>query len=452
MAESWQQWQGQVFDGTFPLRQYLGGSDHSAVFLTERQGRESQKAAIKLIPTDPKNQTIQLSRWERAMKLSHPHLIRLFQTGRCQLDGREVLYALMEYAEEDLSQILPYRPLTPTESREVLQSVLNVLGYIHGQGWVHGHLRPANIMAIGDQVKLSSDGLCEAGEPISVAGTPSIYVPPEIASGGALSPASDIWSLGVTLVEALTQHLPVFHGPGQGELVVPQTMPAPFLDIVSHCLCPDPQRRWTADEIEARLQKSSASTRKTAIVPSPKAFASWRYVVPALAAGLLLLVMFVGPRLLNRRPNVQQGTSRKVEQPEAKQEPEPSPAALGMGQSPSGTVSAPASLGPQEPTGIVRGVVAQQPLPDVSRKARNTIQGKVRVRVRVTVDSSGNVVAAKFESPGPSKYFANLALQAARRWKFVPPQVGGQEVASEWMLKFEFGRTATKVQSTQAVP
>ena len=53
MTRDWKQWEGQIVNGTFPLRQYVGGSEHSAVFLTERRGREPQRAAIKLIASDP---------------------------------------------------------------------------------------------------------------------------------------------------------------------------------------------------------------------------------------------------------------------------------------------------------------------------------------------------------------------------------------------------------------
>ena len=44
-------WEGRVIDGKFPLLQWLGGSEDSAVFLTERRGSGPQKAAIKLIPS-----------------------------------------------------------------------------------------------------------------------------------------------------------------------------------------------------------------------------------------------------------------------------------------------------------------------------------------------------------------------------------------------------------------
>ena len=79
------------------------------------------------------------------------------------------------------------------------------------------------------------------------------------------------------------------------------------------------------------------------------------------------------------------------------------------------------------------------------RNARNTIRGNVRVGVRVSVSPTGKVLAATLDSPGPSRYFANLALQAAREWKFWPPQIEGHTVASEWILRFQFGRTETQV-------
>jgi TonB family protein len=84
-------------------------------------------------------------------------------------------------------------------------------------------------------------------------------------------------------------------------------------------------------------------------------------------------------------------------------------------------------------------------MPDVSRNAQNTVQGRLKVVVDVSVDASGNVSEAKFVSPGPSKYFANRALVAARGWKFNPPQVNGQAAPSEWVLRFQFRRTAIDV-------
>ena len=94
----------------------------------------------------------------------------------------------------------------------------------------------------------------------------------------------------------------------------------------------------------------------------------------------------------------------------------------------------------------------EQVSPDVSRSATNTIAGHVRVSVEVSVDASGNVSQAKLLSSGPSKYFAGRALAAAHRWKFAPPQVDGQAVASEWVLRFQFGRTDTQTFPSESKP
>jgi TonB family protein len=460
MIEAWERWQGQIVNGEFPLSHYLGGSDHSAVFLTERGAREPQKAAIKLISAalDPE---IQLARWQVAATLSHPCLIRLFETGRCQLGEMEILYVVMEYADEDLSQILSQRPLTPQESREMLQPVLEALAYIHGKGLVHGHIKPANIMAIGDQVKVSTDGLSLSGESIGEVGRAPAYASPEI-KGGTVSPASDVWSLGTTLVEALTQRPPVWEGTEQ-QPVVPQTMPEPFLGIARQCLQKDPQRRWTVAEIAARLQPTLPELRKQA-TPQPEPVPAWRrYTGPLIAAGLVLLAILAVPRILNRSP--ERAPSSAGEQPRNQPKRDSGLGMPGAGQSTAGdqerssSASAPSQAGLQSQAGAKpatgsprRGEVIEQVLPDVPRSARDTIQGKVRVSVRVAVDASGSVTDAKFQSRGPSAYFANLALKAARRWKFMPPQVDGKDASSEWLLRFEFKRTGTDVHPVQAAP
>jgi hypothetical protein len=79
---------------------------------TELGERGLQKAALKFIAADPGNAELRLSRLMRAAKLSHRQLIQLFQMGCCQLGTTELLYVVMEYADENLSQILPHRPVS----------------------------------------------------------------------------------------------------------------------------------------------------------------------------------------------------------------------------------------------------------------------------------------------------------------------------------------------------
>ena len=73
-------------------------------------------------------------------------------------------------------------------------------------------------------------------------------------------------------------------------------------------------------------------------------------------------------------------------------------------------------------------------MPHVPAKSRETIEGKVRVAVAVSVDTSGNVTRATLDSTGPSRYFANLALAASEKWTFTPPRAAGEAVPSEWLL------------------
>ena len=148
---------GVVWDGLRKLPVMLfsdmGGTERGPVFFTEYG---EQKAAIKLIPANPQNADSQLARWALAANLTHPHLLRMFQTGRCQVGGGRMVYAVTECADEDLSQIIPQRALSPAETREMLRPVLEALAYLHGKGLVHGHVKPANILAVGEELKISS--------------------------------------------------------------------------------------------------------------------------------------------------------------------------------------------------------------------------------------------------------------------------------------------------------
>jgi serine/threonine-protein kinase Stk1 len=199
------QWEGRVV-GNYRLRQYLGSTEHSAVFLTEVGGDESRKAAIKLIAAEGSSSSLQLDRWRLAMKVSHPHILQIFDVGACQISGDDLLFVVTEYAEENLSQILPERALTEAEMREMLQPTLDALAYLHQNGFSHGRMKPSNVLVAREQLKLSSDSIGGTGGP-NASSIASAYEAPEVAQTG-ISPAGDLWSLATLVVEALTQHLP----------------------------------------------------------------------------------------------------------------------------------------------------------------------------------------------------------------------------------------------------
>ena len=99
-----------------------------------------------------------------------------------------------------------------------------------------------------------------------------------------------------------------------------------------------------------------------------------------------------------------------------------------------------------------RGEVLDRVLPEVPDKALNTIHGVVRVSVRVHVDAAGNVSQAELEAPGPSRYFADLALKAAGKWVFGSPELEGKSVPSEWLIRFDFAQSGVVASPQQTTP
>jgi len=426
-------WVGRVIDGRFTLLQWLGGAGRSGVFLTELPGGGSEKAAIKLIGADAQDAEALMAGGVPAATLSHPHLIRMIETGRCQFDTIDLLYAVMEYGDEVLSEILLERALTPVETREMLEPVLDALSYLHGKGLVHGRLKPSNILAVDNQLKISSDSLQAAGKLSGRLPAQGVYDAPEAALE-AISPAADVWSLGVTLVEALTQHPPIWDASTDGDPTVPESIPQPFAEIARECLRRDPARRCTFRDVGARLAPAPPLP-EPARETDKKAPGKFRLTAVIVAAVVLIAAIAAMQLRSHLNPS---------SPPTGTQQPEPAIAAP--------QAESPAAETQTAKGATVKGAVAERALPDVPISASESIRGKVDVRIRVSVDASGAVSDASVDSPGTSKYFANLAVQTARRWRFEPAQVDGQAVPSRWILEFEFRPNATAITPVEASP
>jgi len=439
---AWQEWENQIVDGQFRLLKYLGGSERSAVFLTERPEGEPRKAAIKIIPADPLAAEAYLSRWREATSLFHPHLIQLFEMGCSALGNVSCAYVVMEYAEEDLSQV--GRPLAAAEATEMLESVLKGLSYLHNQGLAHGHLKTSNILAVADQLKMSSDTVRPAGEWRKDLDYRQQGDPPEIATSGA-TPAGDIWSLGVTLATAATMQAPSW-APGAANPTLPDNLPAALRAPVSSCLRKDPGQRWTVEELESFLRRNAGARPVFQPPPSSAKSATTRNLLVAGAIGLLVASAAILPRFFRNGAPPEQPAVKELAPNAAV--PAPSVNITRPKAGPRTVVPAP-SVNITRPNAGPRTVV-NEILPDVPAKARNTIQGKVTIRIRASVDAAGNVVAVQNESPESSRFFGNLALQAARRWKFTPGSPDGAAGTQEWLLRFEFVRNPKNPVSVQA--
>ena len=484
-------WVGRQVDEKFMLLEWLGGSGGSGVFRTElREGPRAQNAAIKLILAEGIEADARLAAWADAVKLSHPHVMPVYRSGRWRADGEALIYVVTEFADEVLSKVLPERPIAPSEAREMLLPVIDALGYLHRNRMVHGHIKPSNILVVDNRLKVSGDGLHMANRYRKTAAELDVYDGPELAQA-PVSPASDVWSLGVTLVEALTRALPEVVTGGNEDPRLPDGLPQPFAGIARECLRRNSTRRLTLAEIEARLGAAegteSPEDEEEAGAPPKK---TWL----VLALGTVLIALIVAAVVMMRghhgtgpvqapatsnapaatggpatSPSADSAASPNVPSaaPSGSSAPASSPTPTASSAAPSAAKGGSASSAPATPsaskpspaqptplrpapvndspsTGTANGEVAQQFLPTIPASASRTIQGKVDVVVRAAVDGAGNVTAATLATPGPSKYFANQALESAKNWKFKPEAVG-----SVWLLHFEFRQSGPEATATQ---
>lgn len=433
---------GRVIDERFPLLEELGGTEWTSAWLTELDDAWAQKAAIKLFPFESVDEDATADRWDIARTLSHPNLMPLLDAGRCDLDGEDLFYVVTEYADETLSQILPERPLSPEEVREMLEPILGALAYLHKLGLTHGHLRPTNVMVVDGQLKLSPDFGWRYRRR-------TIYDAPEAVTGD-LSLAADIWSLGILLVEALTQFPPVRTRSYTAELEVPATIPEPFFTICRECLRTDPDRRCTLAEIKALLNPAepadlavqTAGLIADDSIPDRIAYRKARPAYDLFAmlfAGLVLLVMLLVAAF---KLGWDLTPSSIAPLPET---PIPSPLP------PDETLSAAPVADPSQDY-ILHGSVADQVLPAIPQNILADTHGHFVVAIGVEVDPQGNVAKTLVESQGPSRYFATQARRAAQNWTFTPAKINGRPAVSSWLLKFQFAPSQVSVTPSEVSP
>jgi TonB family protein len=208
--------------------------------------------------------------------------------------------------------------------------------------------------------------------------------------------------------------------------------------------------------------------RETVVLPN--------YVIPLFAALLVVIALIVLPFALRHRPAPTQASSvnpaSSTSSSNAAANPTTSTGATAQPTSktppsnvnvpPTNSVSAPPTAAPQpaaprtapateggsespHPTtsqnpniSDTRGEALDQVRPEASAKVLATIHGTVRVRVKVHVDPAGNVSSTVLDNPGPSRYFADLSLKAAKQWVFTPPEVDGHSIPSDWLIQFHF--------------
>ncbi|MBF0426266.1 MAG: SUMF1/EgtB/PvdO family nonheme iron enzyme [Magnetococcales bacterium] len=261
----WTLLEGEVIQGQYHLRRLLGSGGYGGVFLADEVlcDRLVRQVAIKLLPIDRERLDEQL-RELVASRFDHPNLLRYLTHGVCRVGRHEMLFLVMDVAEARLDAVLQQGVLDPRQARILAWDLATGLAYLHGQRacYVHRDLKPGNVLYLAGRWKLADFGLLRAvGERAlhsrTLLGTPD-YAPPE-AHAGVVTPAWDLWSLGMLLVESLTGLDPARAG------TVP--LPPPFAELVAGCLEAAWNRRWDARQVLACLAAADADAQ--AFCPPP---------------------------------------------------------------------------------------------------------------------------------------------------------------------------------------
>ncbi len=98
---------------------------------------------------------------------------------------------------------------------------------------------------------------------------------------------------------------------------------------------------------------------------------------------------------------------------------------------------------------IAADPIVREEAPNVAPAALATIHGNIRIAVKVAVDHSGNVTRATLATHSPSRYFARLATETARKWKFA---VADEQGTRKWLLWFEFTREGASAHAANRGP
>uniref|UniRef100_A0AAV1T6N1 non-specific serine/threonine protein kinase n=1 Tax=Peronospora matthiolae TaxID=2874970 RepID=A0AAV1T6N1_9STRA len=195
-------------------------------------------------------------------KLKHENIVKYHDT--IKTDG--YLYIVLEYMENgSLAQFVKkFRFLSETLVAMYITQVLRGLAYLHEQGVLHRDVKGANILTTKDGlVKLADFGvaikLSETQKANSVVGSP-YWMAPEVIEMAGWSSASDIWSVGCTIIELLTTKPPYFDLAPMAALFrivqedhppLPQRMSPALHDFIMKCFMKEPRLRASADELLA---------------------------------------------------------------------------------------------------------------------------------------------------------------------------------------------------------
>jgi len=197
----------------------------------------NEKPALVSLTESLNDEAALLERLRAAAKVRHVNVAAILQSGTTRLQDTPLVYAVMEYTEENLEDVLRARSLSAEETKQVAESLTSALEAIHKERLACGRLEPASVLAAGDTIKLRSDHLQ--------------IVPQE--SSMSVAAAKDVQGLGAVLYQCLTQRRPKMDGNDPSI----QLLPPPFVQVARRAL----GGQATVAEIVALLRPASTAPR-----------------------------------------------------------------------------------------------------------------------------------------------------------------------------------------------
>ncbi|MBL7489903.1 protein kinase [Frankia sp. AgB1.9] len=220
-----------------------------------------------------------------AARLSHPGIASVYDYGEvATVDDHPTAYLVMELVEgEPLSAVLHReKRLSPERMLDVLGQAADALQAAHALNIVHRDIKPGNLLIRHDGVvKVTDFGIARAVDaaPLTATGImmgTAYYVSPEQASGRPVTPASDVYSLGVVAYECLAGRRPfddrnpivvVMAHQQDNPPPLPGDVPHQVRQLVEQAMAKNPNRRPSS---AGGFARSAAAIQREMFSPEPR--------------------------------------------------------------------------------------------------------------------------------------------------------------------------------------
>jgi serine/threonine protein kinase len=261
----WSSLTGLILDGGYEMKEPLELEQASALFKIRVLGGWGQEALVRLYHADLAQAEEQLSFWQTLREWPHPNVSTPLAAGYRWLGDVGVVYIVLPIPDEKLSTVLMERALAEGEATEVVRNIASALGHLHACGLAHGSIAPETVLAIGNSIQVSVESVRRQGADLLVSPPRARYLAPESVDAN-ITTAADIWCLGATLFEALSQRR-------YDAVSRDRVKSLPFSWLLQKCLEESPDVRCNLTEalsIFARGSKAAPPPPKP-VVPEPVA-------------------------------------------------------------------------------------------------------------------------------------------------------------------------------------